>query len=1391
MAARRRVAEQHEDWLNLADAEAPWFSLPVLKRAFPNGLEPTPPEIRAEHKARWYGDEHVPSARLAEDRTEYIDWLLRDVLEWNADFLTGSELPDEFAVGVSHHDVTITPTGVYRPMSAEPVDLFGEPTSAEAAEAPSEDGARLLVFSLPAGTDPRTRPNTDTWSATWLQRSAMSCRHHGVPLALVTDGDHLTLVHAPQGGATGWGSWRASEFASESVMLDSLRSMLRSRRFIGTSEQDTPEALLTESVGSQAEVTDQLGTQVRRATELLVNAISRADRSRGGELLAGVGPHEVYEAAVTVMMRTVFLLVAEENDLLPIDNSHYQDLYAVRTLRESLQQERFVNPEALETRTTAWHRLLATSRAVHSGVHHEELSVPAYGGNLFDPDRFAFLEGRTVEGTWRAAPGTPIPITDLDVLAILEALLVLRFRSSGGVTDTRRLSYRYVDVEQIGHIYERLLDHDAVVAEHVVLGLKGKTGEEPEIALPDLEARLIEGDDALVAWLSNKDAVASGRRIGTKKQVEKLLAEPVDRHLRSGLIQACQGDQNLAARIEPFANLLRLDLRDRPLVFLEGAVYVTETGSRRDSGTAYTTRELAEELAEHTLAPLCYSPGPQDTADTNEWRIRPSADILNLKVCDPAVGSGAILVAACRYLALRLVHAWREEGDPRAAETATAADDPNRLDVVIDARRLVAEHCCYGVDRNPMAVEMAKLSMWLTTVARNRPFTFLDHAIKSGDSLLGIWEFDQLRYLHYDVAAGRARQTPIPGFSAGGDAVQSVERLVDQALDMRREMHSIETIRPADVEQKQKLHREGETRLAILATAADVLAGAALSTAGEKDPIAAVTARTEADGEVIVRLIDALETSDESEARGKASERARARLNGGRPSDAPLRQPLHWPIAFPEVFDATGTRERGFDAMIGNPPFIGGKRITGASGTDYRNYLVAWIAGGARGSADLVTYFFLRATKISASFGFLATNTIAQGDTSEVGLSQIIDKDWTIHRAVSSTTWPGEATLEIAKVWATVRPWMERCLLDGRIVIGIDEMLYPLSRSGWRKQRLVENAERSFQGSIVLGMGFTMSPEEAQELIDKDPRNTDVLLPYLGGEDLSRSPTQTAPRWVINYFDWSEARARSYTDCFAAIEKNVKPNRAAKRGKRYEIARRFWWRYLWPRPELYRTISRLKRVLAISLTSKSVQPVFVPTGQVFANSLGIFAYDDYFHFGILTCGFHYQWAVRHGSTLETRVRYTPTDVFETFALPSHNAKVSIVGETLDTFRSSLMAEREFGLTDVYNRIHNSDFRSDEGISKLRELHVDLDYVVRDAYGWSDLNLGHGFHEVRGQGVRFTFAPQAVDEVLDRLLELNKTRYKAEVTAGLHNRARKSRASKARLANQGSLLGGDQ
>ena len=214
-------------------------------------------------------------------------------------------------------------------------------------------------------------------------------------------------------------------------------------------------------------------------------------------------------------------------------------------------------------------------------------------------------------------------------------------------------------------------------------------------------------------------------------------------------------------------------------------------------------------------------------------------------------------------------------------------------------------------------------------------------------------------------------------------------------------------------------------------------------------------------------------------------------------------------------------------------------------------------------------------------------------------------------------------------------------------------------------------------------------------------------------------------------------------------------------------------------------------MLALCQTSKVQLPVFVPTGQVFSNKLVIFSLDDYFSFGVLSSGHHWQWVLRHGSSMRNDPVYTPSDVFETFPQPPHSDVVASAGSVLDACRSILMADRMLGLTDVYNLVHDPAERSDERIQQLRNLHIRLDLAVRDAYGWSDLGLGHGFHHVRGQGVRFTFSPEAADEALDRLLELNKERYDAEVAAGLHKPAKKPKARKASPANQGSLLGADQ
>lgn len=200
-----------------------------------------------------------------------------------------------------------------------------------------------------------------------------------------------------------------------------------------------------------------------------------------------------------------------------------------------------------------------------------------------------------------------------------------------------------------------------------------------------------------------------------------------------------------------------------------------------------------------------------------------------------------------------------------------------------------------------------------------------------------------------------------------------------------------------------------------------------------------------------------------------------------------------------------------------------------------------------------------------------------------------------------------------------------------------------------------------------------------------------------------------------------------------------------------------------------------------------MQPVFVPTGQVLADRTVVFAYEDDFHFGVLTCSFHYRWAVRYGGSLRVDPVYAHSEVFDTFPHPPHSTRVASVGERLNACRSSLMVEHSLGLTDFYNLVHDPSERLDPDIRQIRDMHVELDVAVRDAYGWTDLDLGHGFHQVRGQGIRFTFSPLAGDEILARLLELNKERYKAEVAAGLHEPSNRPKAAKKRMTNQDSLL----
>ncbi|WP_252808234.1 Eco57I restriction-modification methylase domain-containing protein [Actinoallomurus spadix] len=1295
---------------------------------------------------------------------EWIEYVLAELLGWG-DALVTTGL-DALALEVAEYDTTVTPSFALLEPGA---DL-------------KPGNVRLL--GLVTSGPPTRRVAGEGWSASPAGRLAQLCRHHDVPLGLATDGRWWTLVWAPRGGVTTTAVFDSVDWATaaERDVVRAFVSLLNRTRFFGVPETETLPKLLEDSKGNQEDITEALGVQVRQAVELLVAAIGRAhthDLAAGGPGIGDVSAQEVYRGAVAVMMRVVFLLFAEERGLLPSDKELYRTSYSVGLLCAELEARAVEGTEEdLEHSTGAWHRLLATFNAVYYGVDHPDLTMHAHDGSIFDPDRFAWL---------------PLNIDDRTVLHMLRAVQYVQI-GTGRNRERRKLSFRTLDVEEIGYVYEGLLSFEGFHAQETVVGLIGKEGYEEEVPLRELEehAEAAGSTEALAARLA---AAYKDSKIGSAAALTKRLAPPAgvdEQEAERKLLAVTGGDYPLTRRLLPFYGIIRTDLRDLPVVILTDALYVTESSLRKNTGTHYTPRFLAEQVVEGALEPLVYEPGPLQTANKDEWKPKSSQEILSLKVADIAMGSAAFLVAACRYLAGHLVEAWSREGDEEAlaytSKRTDAALDAEDDPLIIKARRQIIEHCLYGVDINPMAVEMAKLSLWLVSMDPQRPFTFLDDRLIAGDSLLGITSLEQLEVLHMDPVRGRELHK---GDDKLFDLTAGLRELVAELAEDRRRLTEIDGTTLEGLAKKRKVLAEVERKSESTRVIADLCVGTALAYIRKGG-----NALDNASGQALRAAAKLL--SDRRSMQGGGGSRwiaelaawdqARMLLQTDLPAGGFERDPFHWPLLFPEVFDYRNPRGPGFDAVVGNPPFLGGKKISGATGAAYREWLVEVVGRGERGHADLVAYFVLRAHEVlgaNGQVGLLATNSLAQGDTREVGLDQLVERGTTIRRSIKSRPWPSKsAVLEYCAVWtsgAPVGPEAE-FIADGAQVPGITPSLDPVSRVSGNPERLLANANISFIGQYVMGSGFVLDPAVAAELIAKDPRNKEVLEPYLSGQDLNSRPDCSASRYVINFRDWSLEKSQSYSLCFEHVVRTVKSERLRQKD---EFGRRYWWQFFRQRPEMRQASADLDHVIALTRVSKVVMPVRIRKDQVISDSIVVFATDDMAMLALLSSAPHYWWAIGRASTLETRLRYTPSDVFETMPLPGLTQEMRELGERLDVIRQEVALSCNngsgIGLTDMYNSVNNKECH-DAGIEQLRSVHKAIDEAVCWAYGWEDLipQLNHGMHPV-GREVRFTVGPAVQREIVDRLLELNHERYAAEVAAGLHDK-RNAPSSRGRLAS---------
>ncbi len=961
-------------------------------------------------------------------------------------------------------------------------------------------------------------------------------------------------------------------------------------------------------------VREHLRDGVEQAIRILANGFLGHEKNAAlRDWVAQEGALAFYRALLRLVYRFLFLLVSEERGLMG-RNPLYLEHYGVTRLRRLTERR-----AAWTDDVDLWHSLRALWMAFTDEKMAALLGVPPLNGDLF----------------------ARLTLDDA-VLAnrdLLQAIWHLTWYQEDRSAPPRRVNYAALDTEELGSVYESLLDyHPAVVF----------TGRRP-----------------------------------------------------------------------------RFDL--------------APGSERKSTGSYYTPPPLVNELVRSALEPVI--------AERLKGAADPEQALLSIKVCDPACGSGHFLLAAARRLGMELARVRTGEDQPA----------PER---VREAVRDVVAHCIYGVDKNPLAVELTRVALWLESHAAGKPLTFLEHRIKHGDSLVGVFDLEALKEglpdgafkpLHGEDRA-RARQAKRSN-EKERTATLFQHAFARQALERfsasLQQLDAMPNATLDDVRAKERAWQalQGSPEWQRLHLAADAWTAAFFQPFRAGDAAAPITTAV---------VQEALSTGRIADARvaGRVLE---------------LRQTsdfFHWPLEFAEVFQ-TG----GFDVVLGNPPFMGGKRISSSFGAKYRHWLDVEFSPFIN-TADLCAAFFRRAFDLlrpGGRLGMIATNTLGQGDTRQSGLAVILKQGGTIPFARRFVKWPGQATVEVNLVVVARSPALP---LPQAPVLDDQPVPFISSRLDDQPERepvaLPQNENKAFQGDIVRGMGFVLEPWEAEQLLARDPRNADCLFPYLNGADLNHHPEQQPSRWVICFHDWPLERARQYPDLLRIVEERVKPGREALQGSGDKHSRTNWWRFHNYRMELRQSVFPLTKILVRSRVSELHAVVFAPKGYVYSDATIVFAFDDDYHFALLQSTFHETWLRKQASSLRTDIRYTPTDCFATFPFPPAEyaapdlssllaqppfARAAQVGAAYHEHRRQVMLARQLGLTKTYNLFHDPACQ-DEDIVRLRELHVEMDNAILACYGWENLELRHDFYPNERGKTRFMPSEAARREIIVRLVELN-------------------------------------
>lgn len=811
-----------------------------------------------------------------------------------------------------------------------------------------------------------------------------------------------------------------------------------------------------------------------------------------------------------------------------------------------------------------------------------------------------------------------------------------------------------------------------------------------------------------------------------------------------------------ALNVEEFGSVYEGLLEYEPAFMHDGPrteFHFRKGDERANTGSHYTPDELVQPLIKHSLDYLI----AQKLKERN-----PAEALLDLRVVDVACGSGHILLAAARRIAIELaiVHTGEDQPSPSAFRAAI---------------RDVIRHCIYGVDLNPLAVELCKVALWLEAHNPGEPLNFLDHHIKCGNAIVGYARGEDIQRGVPDEAfatmpgddknlaaalrkrnkAERKGQTTLK-FSP------EIEHQLDEALKGWHELDALPEETPEQIEDKKQ-------RFVDLTQSADAMLMEQLAAI----PIAQfyIPKETNRPGQHVTEEEFRRYWRGELKPQGQATAIAWA--------TAERKRFFHWFLEFPEVM-----AQGGFDCILGNPPYLGDKHITGAYGQSFAQY-VRW-EYAPTGLSDLVVYFVRRMFGLLRPNGmvaFIATNSIKDGDVRKDGLERVLHEGGTINFAMRALKWPGRAKLVVSLLSVIRGVWPGDFSLDGKSVGAISAFLDDEVAMD-APVPIASNMDRVSTGTHFLGDGFLLQPSEAQAITDRDAESARVIFPLINAQELNNDPAQQPSRCIINFGDRPLASAREFVEAFRIVEERVRPEREKQND---QVGREKWWLHLRARTAMYQKLQPLKWCFVTARHTKHLNFSAQPTVWVFSDAVNFLATDRWDLYTVLQSTLHEAWARKYSGALKQDLRYSPSKCFDTFVFPGDLWKSPLpalaeLGEHYHEHRRALMRELWLGLTDIYNLFHARDLSQAmvikvskkpesvaqagyEGLLELRRLHVKLDIAVRDAYGWADIALRHDFVDVEtlaeGDRVRYTICPAARKEVLKRLLALNHERAKLE------------------------------